>query len=58
MSAMKTKGSRACGKMFSLLMAVVMAIALPSPGGRFAAAFQFPLNWWLKERCWTRLKNF
>lgn len=38
---MKTKGSRACGKMFLLLMAVVMAIALPSPGGRFAAAFSF-----------------
>lgn len=41
MSAMKTKSSRVCGKMFSLLMAAVMVIALPSPGGRFAAAFQF-----------------
>lgn len=54
MSAMKTKVSRACGKMFSLLMAVVMAIALPLPGRGVAAA----LNWWLKERCWASLKNF
>lgn len=45
MSAMKTKGSRSCGKMFSL----VMATALSSVGGRFAAAF-----WFLQTSGWRK----
>lgn len=45
MTAMKIKGSRACGKMFSLPMAAVMETASPSLGGGVYCCFTGPLNW-------------